>query len=155
MWEINSSLQLLNFLRAVALGVIFCVIYDFLKALRATVRYGAVAVFVQDVFFSLLTALATFVFMLATTNGELRGFVFFGLAIGFAVCRLSISRLFQKVLRSLFLGISRSLQVISVNIYNSFDLIERNVILFCKKTFKTLKKLLKIGKGLLYTKRRR
>ena len=153
MWEINNSLQLLSLARAVALGVIFCLGYDILRAVRKAFSFSVAAVFFQDTFFSLLIAVVTFLFLLSVTNGELRAFVILGICIGFIVCRFTISLLFFNLLKFVILKGKFAFLFLSGIFYSGFDRIERNITIFFKNSVKTVKKLLKKGKGLLYTKK--
>ncbi len=91
MWEISNSFQILGFLRALFLGGIFCVLYDFLRALRKNGMNSDFSVFIQDIIYFIVLSPVTFCFLLATTNGELRGYFFIGVILGFIVIRLTVS----------------------------------------------------------------
>lgn len=154
MWEINNSLQLLSFARAIGLGVVFCLAYDVLRALRKANNFETVTIFFQDAIFSVLAAFTVFAFLLSVTNGELRSFVLVGAALGFAVSRFTVSVVFLKVLTFTFSKILWLFSLCSASLYSCFDFFEKNIKKICEKCRKTLKKLLKILKGLLYTKGR-
>lgn len=104
MWEIDNLSQLLAFLYSAALGGIYCIIYDFLRALRKEIKFGTAAVFVSDILYSLICAVTCFCFLLAVTGGQPRGYVFAGAAVGFLVTRLTASPIvalvFCKALRA-------------------------------------------------------
>ncbi len=83
MWEISSNLQIANFLRAVLLGGFFCLLYDLFSAARKAGANSTAAVFLQDIFYFVIIAPITFCFLLATTNGEVRAYIIFGVFLGF------------------------------------------------------------------------
>lgn len=141
MWEINSLSQFISFLYALALGGIFCLFYDIFRSFRHIFKFGDIAVVFQDIIYFIIISFVTFIFLLSVTNGEIRGYILFGIALGFLICALTISKLFFKILTA-FLGV--------------FSCFFRKVRLFAAKIFKnienTFKKGLKKVKGLLYTK---
>ncbi len=152
MWEISNSLQLLSFARALLLGVIICLGYDILRVHRKVYDFSVIGIFFQDLVFSILTAFVVFIFLLGVTNGEMRGYVFLGLSIGFAVSRLTLSRIWFLVLKLIFSRIKSIFSWLSGYIYMAFDKIVGYVATFFKKSFKTIKKLLKTQGKMLYTK---
>ena len=152
MWEISNSLQLINFGWSVVLGIIFCIIYDVLRALRKVMSFSTVCIFFQDIFFSLMVAFAIFTFLLSVTNGELRGFIFVGIALGFFLSRVSLSILLVSFLKWIIGLVYGLFSFVSNWIYATFDHLTENIIKFCQKRVKDLKKLLKNARKLLYTK---
>lgn len=152
MWEINNSLQLLGFARAAGLGVIICLVYDIFRAFRKAKKYDTFTIFFQDIFFSFFITFAVFLFLLSTTNGELRAFVLIGIFIGFFICRFTVSPLLFKLIFFILSKIFMFFSFVSNNFHAFFELLEGNAVKICKKSGKTLKKLLKMLKGLLYTK---
>ena len=98
MWEISNGFQIIGFLRAFVLGGIFCLIYDFLRALRKSGVNSDSAVFWQDIIYFIIISPITFCFLLATTNGEMRAYFFIGMLVGFIGIRLTLSIIFLKVL---------------------------------------------------------
>ena len=155
MWEINNSLQILSFFRSLVLGVLLCVFYDIIKSLRLTVNFSAIAIFLQDIVYSLVAAFVTFLFLLSVTNGEMRGYVIIGISAGFILSRFTLSRLLCKFLKSVFSGIKMLFGMVSGWFYRSYDLLTEKMIKICKKTLKSVKNLLKNLMDLLYTKTNR
>lgn len=92
--DFSNHAQLLTFLLAVALGAVFCLVYDVLRALRHCVRRGAVAVFFEDVVYFTVWGFCTFCFFLLFTKGMLRLYVFLGELLGYTVFRFTLSRIF-------------------------------------------------------------
>lgn len=155
MWEIDNLLQVINFARSLCLGIILCLIYDVIRAFRKLFEFSSINVFFQDVVFSLFSAFTIFTFLLSVTNGELRGFVFVSIAVGFIASRLTISRVWIWLLKLIIGIIKAGICAVSKAVYAGFDTAERNIAIFSKKSVKDLKKLLKNARKLLYTKRDR
>ncbi len=155
MWEINLSGQLLSFCYAVALGMILSLVYDIFKALRLAYNHKTLTVFFEDIFYFLFSAFATFIFFLIFTGGEIRLFILVGLFIGFFVWKMTLSyftvfvlRRFLNLLKSFFAFINRKI-IEFLNVFGKFFPIFKKIL---KNIQNRLKKLLKTGKGLLYTK---
>ena len=152
MWEISSTLQLINIGWSVVLGIIFCTLYDILRAFRKVMSFSATSIFFQDMSFSLVLAFTTFTYLLSVTNGELRGFIFVGIAVGFVLSRVTFSMVFVRFVKW-FIGLFYGLfSVVSNRFYETFDYLTENIFKFCQKRVKDLKKLLKNARKLLYTK---
>lgn len=152
MWEINNYLQILSFFRSVVLGVLLCVFYDIIKSLRLTFDFSSVAIFLQDIIYACVSAFVTFLFLLSVTNGEMRGYVIFGVSVGFILSRFTLSRFFCKILKIIFSSIKMLFGGFGRWFYLKFDLLTEKIIKICKKTLKSVKKLLKNLTNLLYTK---
>lgn len=150
MWEIDIKLQLLAFLRSVGLGVIFCILYDVLRAIRKIGNSSDILVFAEDILYFLICAPITFCFLLATTNGELRGFVFFGIISGFLLMRITVSKYILnilikvfKIIRKVFLLINHYFGVFIDLLVRIFTQFSSTIAKFFKKALKIVKKLLK------------
>ena len=153
MWEINSLEQIFAFLYSLCLGGIFCIFYDFFRAIRATVKLNDFSVFVQDVLYFFIFGFVSFLYLLSTTNGEIRGYIIFGTAIGFLLCYYTFSKIFLKLLKVAFKGfvtVFGKINAFSCNIFSKIEyFFQKNLILIKN----TCKKVLKMVKGLLYTKK--
>lgn len=124
-------------------GIIFCLFYDILRALRKTADFSSIAVFFQDTVFSLFSAIVVFIFLLGVTNGEVRAYVLFGMLLGFLLCRMTISRIFKKILIFIFSNIKKIFSATVSGFYDCFEKSVETLTEFLKKSGKTLKKLLK------------
>lgn len=98
MWEIAVSLQAEAFLWSVALGAALCLIYDIQRAFRRAVKYANAVIAAGDILYFSAAAVLSFLFLLVFCCGQIRGFVLLGEAVGFAACRLTLSRLWMKIL---------------------------------------------------------
>ena len=156
MWEISSYNQTITFLLSLCLGGLFCTLYDIIRAARKVCLNSFWAVQITDVFIWIIYAFLTFIFLIARTNGEIRGYVIVGALLGFVLFRISFSRLFFPALRFVFVKMAFIIKKISVCI-DRFYLKSETLILNCGKSafkiFKSAKKLLKNAVKLLYTKK--
>lgn len=69
---ISAASQALAFAAAFGLGFIFGILFDVFRFIRIAFGGGKIAVFFEDVFFWLICAVATFIFLLFETRGQLR-----------------------------------------------------------------------------------
>ncbi len=150
MWEIDNLSQLLGFLYSAALGGVYCLIYDILRALRAEIKFGTASVFVSDILYSLFCAVTCFCFLLSVTGGEPRAFVFVGATVGFAVTRLTVSRVWFFILskaiwalRFIFARISALFARFFAVIDTGTGYLGKKVQKICVLCSNTLKKYLK------------
>ena len=159
MWEISVNDQIFTFLLSILLGAMLCLLYDILRALRKAGWNSFVAVLAGDLLFWIVSAFAVYIFLLARTNGQVRGYVLFALVAGFALCRISLSRIFFKVLVFLLIPLFKFLEQMRVYVYvvcDRFDTYLTDFMAFFAKKLhnglKSVKKGLKNAGGLLYTK---
>lgn len=150
MWEIDIKLQFYYWLLSVVLGGIYCLFYDFFRAVRLAVKCSDIAVFFQDVLYFFVISLSTFCFLLATTNGQVRGFVIFGAVIGFILIRYTVSYIIMKIycfiLKYTMAFLKRVLylkNLIFKRIDKTFYEFSQKSKKIFKKSANTLKKLLK------------
>lgn len=80
--EISVAEQTWMFLASVALGAALGACYDVFRILRIAFPHRSAAVVAEDILFFALCAAATFCFLLAAGDGQLRAFVLIGEAIG-------------------------------------------------------------------------
>ena len=80
------------FLYAVVLGTILCVLYDVFRVIRIAFGGKMTVVFIEDILFSVLALVLTFIFVVAVNNGELRFYVLVGELLGFAIYYFTFGR---------------------------------------------------------------
>lgn len=127
-------------------GIICCLTYDLLRASRAVTKPPDITVFIQDILFSVLCAFACFCLLLAVTLGEIRVFVFAGIAVGFSLCRLTLSKAFFFVFYKSFKWAYRFLRMFG-ECFKAFfaftdglvDNLKKKVRKFCKFLLNKLK----------------
>lgn len=159
MWEINNNLQVVSFLFSLALGVCFCAFYDIFRAVRLVWCPKGLTVFLQDIIYFCILSVVTFIFLLSITNGEIRGYVLFGILLGFLLFYYTLSRYFLIILKKMLRLLNFVFKAINSGFNWFFSKIEILIckfsyfgVKFLKNTLNYCKKLLKKAKGLLYTK---
>ncbi len=159
MWEINNGFQALSFIYSIISGIILAVFYDIFKAFRISFKLSDIAVFFTDIFYYIISAIASFFFFLSVSDGEIRFNILFGFSVGFLIWRITLSRFFILIFKYLLVTILRFYKYLSDKIYAFFDMffyqtkiISKNAVNFLKNNGNTLKKLLKKPNDLLYTK---
>lgn len=90
---ITNSGQLSGLFLSCGLGFLLGAYYDVFRVARLIMRPSKRAVFFQDLFFFLSSAVATFFFALTVTGGALRFYLFLGILIGFAAYYVTVGRL--------------------------------------------------------------
>ena len=156
MWEINVADQTLTFMYSMCLGGLLCAFYDVFRAARKTGSYSFLLVFFSDIFFWVVSAFATFIFLISRTNGEIRGYVIVAETIGFLIFRISISKLWFYGLVVCFRAIHKIKSMIICACNKFYVKFEKLILKICNIVFnflKTIKKLLKNAVELLYTNR--
>lgn len=154
MWEISNLSQITGFIFSCVLGVVFCLLYDLFRAFRLVKAHKTIFVFLEDILYFSLASVITFLFLLSITNGEIRGYILFGIALGFFAANFAVSRFFLAVTTKLFCLFKRAFKGFSSSFYWLFEKIDCYSQKIFKNTFKCLKKGLKITKGLLYTNKK-
>ncbi len=143
-------------LYSIVFGALLCVFYDIIRATRKAGANSFIAVFIGDIIFWLVSAVSVFLFLVAVTNGEIRGYVLFFCLVGFVFYRLSIGRLTFFVMCWFFSLFVRIWCKLSDSLANFCSFADRKAEILFAKGFKVLcdvKKLLKSIYGMLYTKK--
>lgn len=128
MGYIDVAFQTYSFLLSLCLGSAFCVVYDFLSAVRKFRFNGTVATFITDILFWLFAAMVTYCFLLLTVKGQVRFFVIFGIFASFLLTRVVVSKVVFKVF---------------VNIMTFFDTILHTSSKFASKFLSSINKSFK------------
>ena len=144
--------QAANVFLSLCLGVILCAFYDIIRATRKAGADSFAAVFIGDIFFWLVSAFAVFLFLIATTNGEIRGYVLFFAAVGFILYRLTLGRAVFYLLQSFFIFLARVLRKTMFLSAKFCGITEKQLSRFIKAVLSRVKKLLKSIYNMVYTK---
>lgn len=91
--EITLSSQIAVFLGALALGAILGLFYDVFRVFDTLLVYNFKRVFLEDLSYLILCAIAIFTYMLITSMGEIRGYILIAVLLGWMVFHVSISKL--------------------------------------------------------------
>ena len=118
-----------------------------MRAVRKVWFNSVLAVTIGDLLLWVFYALVTFVFLIARTNGEVRGYVIVSQFLGFILFRISISKIIYPILSYIIVKITAITRKINTFINRFYEKIE----LLALKFFKSIKKLLKNVVKLLYT----
>lgn len=154
MWEISNNSQLAGFGLSIIFGMMYSALYDIFRAIRFRKNPHTIIVVIEDIIYFAIIAVITFLFLLSVTYGEVRFYVLLGIVLGFIIFRTTISRFYLKIVIYLLKGVYLLFDYFSKGFYYFFDKIDIIFDSFFKNTLKCFKKVLKKGKGLLYTNRK-
>ena len=146
MWEIKNNEQIFSFAASCLFGFIYCLLYDIFRSCRRVKKYSTAAVFFQDVFFFCIISVTTFLLLLAFCNGEIRGYIFFGILLGAVICSITVSRIWIPILTFIFkkiIWLFSKLKWLFQVVWTYFYRIGLQVLKNCKKIFKKTRKYLK------------
>ena len=118
--EIHIKEQLIIFLQSIVCGFFLGVVYEAFRTLHKIHKNSAVLMFFEDVIYAIISALITFLFIMAVNKGEIRAYILIGIAIGFLSYYQTLGRILNKL----------------------FELVFRCVSNVVKKLFAPLKKLI-------------
>lgn len=156
MWEIDVSGQLFAMGEALALGALYCLLFDLLKALRISFKLSSLQTFFIDVLLFVFIGFTDFFFFLSKTNGEVRVYVYLAQIIGFICFRLLASRfvliIMLAVLRLIKLCKNLLYKAFFCRIKGFFSAILKKTDSSRAKTAFFMKKRLKKPDELVYTK---
>ncbi|MBR2876627.1 MAG: spore cortex biosynthesis protein YabQ, partial [Clostridia bacterium] len=82
MYSFEQSKQLDLFFLSLGTGFFLGIIYDILRAIRLTLSGGKAIIFIFDILYFVISALATFMFFVAINKGEFRFYMIFGEILG-------------------------------------------------------------------------
>ncbi len=115
--QVDLNGQIVSFWIAVAVGAALCVLYDLFKFVRLLYRSSKTAVFVQDMAWWIITALATYVLLLVRCKGVVRSFVIIGEAVGFAAYRFTVSRVAERPIKKFAAAIRAAVRFVKTKIF--------------------------------------
>lgn len=154
MWEINNSFQIISFGYSMILGMIFGIFYDIFKSLRSVKKHKNFVIFIEDILFFFVVSIITLLFLIATTNGEVRGYILFGILAGFIIYILLFSKYIILIFFAIFKLIFTVVFTVLRGYYWLFEKIYDKFRKILINTVKNLKKVLKYTTNLLYTIRK-
>lgn len=135
--------QSLVFLYAILLGTLLGAIYDLFRIIRISFGGKVVAVFIEDIIFSIAALVLTFVFVIAFNNGELRFFILIGEFLGFTVYYFTVGKLTMLISKAIIKVIKRLIFLISFPFVKLLAVLRKKL---CAKKEKESKNPLKIDK---------
>lgn len=129
---------------ALGFGFMLGIVYDVFRTLRLIVSDGRGLVFAADVIYFFASAVLTFCFVLVFNDGEMRGYILAGEAIGWLVYYFSLGMLTVRAGNLIIRAVRCTVGVISGAIARPFKFVFR----------KLSKKIKKIGAFLSKTNRK-
>ena len=89
--------QVYLFLIFIANGIIIGILFDFFRILRKSFKTSDFITYFEDLLFWILTGFSILYFIFVFNNGEIRLFMFLGIAVGITLYMLIFSSLFIKI----------------------------------------------------------
>lgn len=104
-------------------GIIISLLFDFFRIIRKSFKTADLVTYIEDILFWILTGFLILYSIFIFNNGEIRFFMFIGIAIGVALYMLLLSRyiikinvyiisIFKKIIRKLFMILIIPLKII-------------------------------------------
>ena len=137
MWEISLSQQVETVILSFLAGGFFGFVFDTFKAFRSFFSLKSLGVFMCDILFFILISPMEFCFFVSRCNGEIRGFVLAVQLIGFIVCRVTLSKIYLKLLLFLFFTLNKVIRLLNNQVCK--------ISSFARECFKKMTKKLKIS----------
>ena len=109
---LSMSAQAATFLASAAAGAVLGTLYDCFRILRRVLRHKTVATTIEDAVFWIISTLLMFAFLLERNSGDIRGFIFMGVALGAILYFAMLSRFFTKFAMMIFRRLKRALLAI-------------------------------------------
>lgn len=158
---VSLSSQTKNFLFSLGFGVLTGVLYDILRVIRMSISSSKRALYITDFIFVFVSSVATFLFCLTVTDGQLRFYVLFGEALGFLIYYFSFgiiavkfsTKTVEKIksfFKKLFRFISAPFRKFFVRVSGFAKKAASKSRKSLKKSAKNAKTLLQSNKSLLY-----
>lgn len=145
-YGLSISDQISHFLFAVGFGFLIGIFYRIVFAVRQTKSNKKSAYIVQDVFFSVVTTVLSFLFMLVYSNGEVRLDLIVAIFVGSAIYFVTVDKLVKSIVEPVALLIKKLIGLILSPAVAALKLIKK-LSKKCKASMlKTNEKLKDIGK---------
>ncbi len=141
------QLQTLGY--AVLVGVLLCLSYDVIRFFNLIIKPNVVVLAFVDVLYWIYAAVVTFSFFMLFSKGVIRFYAFIGFALGFFVCRITISKLFMFILKTAQDLLKRMIALIKkpmLILDKKIIAMKEKAIQFLSKMKKSIKKFKKMKK---------
>ena len=153
----NNLEQLTNFIYFIITGMILGIVFDIFRILRKSFKTSDIVTNIQDILFGVITGSILLSTIFLFNNGELRLYIFLGIAFGIIIYMLFISRYFIKLNVTIINFIKRFiilitkpfiilLRFIKKLFFKPISFICINLKLLFNKIFNNFKKTTKINK---------
>lgn len=125
------SSEIVKFLFFILIGGIIGIIFDLFRILRKCFKTSDIITYIHDLMFLLISALILLFSIFIVNNGEIRGYMFLGIALGIVVYLISISKYIINICTKIILFIRKII----------INPIMKSIIKFCNFTKKIVKKV--------------
>lgn len=153
----NNLEQLTNFIYFIITGMVLSIVFDIFRILRKSFKTSDIITNIEDVIFGIVTGIIILTSIFLFNNGELRLYLFIGIAVGIIIYMLFISRYFIKLNVAIINFIKKIIILLTKPFIILFKFIKRlffkpisficiNIKLLIKKIFIKSKKITKIHK---------
>lgn len=105
-----------SFFKALVLGTLLAVLYDFFRVLRLTFPHGKILVFFEDILYFIFLSLSSILFIIIEHEGYLRGFLVLGELLGMILYFFTISIPMMKLYKWIISKIKYIIKLISSKI---------------------------------------
>lgn len=99
--------EISKFLFFILIGVIIGIIFDLFRIIRKCFKTSDVITFIHDLMFLLISAVILLFSIFIVNNGEIRGYMFLGIALGIVVYLVSISKYIINICTKIILFIRK------------------------------------------------
>lgn len=141
MWEIDLADQIRSFLYSLLLGGVFALAFYIGESFRRASRIRGVWLWLCDILYFAVAGFVTFCFLLSRSNGEVRGYILFGIALGFLAFKVLFSKLILFCLIRFLILVTNLFCKIRSNILKLFH----KILGKSQKSFEKLKNNAKKG----------
>ncbi len=149
--DFNIRGETIVFLASINTGLIAGMIYDVYRVFRYYSKPKKILSFIEDLIFWLLISIVFFFTLIKTTEGVIRGFLFFGFLLGLAIYFKLISKyifiIIKGIIRLILDLINEILKVITFPYKKLKNFTKKRVskvVLLLKQWFSDMKKYFKI-----------
>ena len=99
--------EISKFLFFILIGVIIGIIFDLFRIIRKCFKTSDIITFIHDLMFLLISAVILLFSIFIVNNGEIRGYMFLGIALGIVVYLISISKYIINICTKIILLIRK------------------------------------------------
>ena len=117
--------QIYLFLIFIANGVLIGILFDFFRILRKSFKTNDFVTYIEDFIFWILTGFSILYFIFVFNDGEIRLFMFIGIAIGISLYMLIFSSFFIKINVGIIVFFKNILRKILRTIFIPFKIIKK------------------------------
>lgn len=149
--DFNIRGETIVFLASINTGLIAGMIYDVYRVFRYYSKPKKILSFIEDLIFWLLISIVFFFTLIKTTEGVIRGFLFFGFLLGLAIYFKLISKyifiIIKGIIRLILDLINEILKIITFPYKKLKNFTKKRVskvVLLLKQWFSDMKKYFKI-----------